>query len=283
MRPAITELTHIPMPQHAGRQPRAQGALRLQVKRRAGRSVIGGLYQSGSLKCLFPRAAGAAMEAVMLNTAGGITGGDALRLSAEVGEGCALTLTTQACERAYKAQSGETGTLRSHLHVGAGARLNWLPQETLLYDGCALERSLRIDLAASASLLMVEPLVFGRTAMGERLSSAAFSDRIEIRRNNSPIYIDRCAMRGDLSGQLDRQWIANGAQAAASLVLVDAGAALKLDALRACLPPTAGASLLVEDVLVCRLLAADGFALRQSLLPALALLNQDPLPRCWTI
>lgn len=264
-------------------QPRARGAVALAVKPGGGRSRIDGLRQAGSLKCLFPRADGAGLEAVLVNTAGGITGGDRFDIDAAAGPDTALTLTTQAAERAYRAAPGETGRLTTRLTVAAGARLNWLPQETILFDGSALERSLAVELAPGAEALICEPLVFGRLAMGEAVRAARFRDRVEITRAGAPLYLDAVDLAGDLAAHLDRPHVAAGARAMAALVFVSPTAEARLGALRAWLPPSAGASLIGDDVLALRLLADDSHALRQSLVPVLTSLLPETLPRCWMI
>ncbi|MEQ9693091.1 urease accessory protein UreD [Shimia sp. SDUM112013] len=253
------------------------------VKARKGRTVLGDFRQSGSLKCLFPRLPRGAFETVLVNTAGGVTGGDHFNLSALARPDTALTLTTQACERAYRAQPGQTGTVRTHLRVGPQARINWLPQETILFNGSALDRKLTVELAQGASFLMVEPMIFGRAAMGETLAQAHLNDRVDIRREGVPLYLDVTRLHGDVAQQLARPATGNGAGAMASVVLVSDLAEARLDEVRNLLPDTAGASLLRPDVMVLRLLAQDGFALRKTLVPALSLLNGAPLPRCWMI
>ena len=220
---------------------------------------------------------------MLLNTAGGITGGDVMQCDLHAGRNSTLTATTQACERIYKAQPGQTGVIRNMLRVDPGARLNWLPQETILFDHCNLDRALSIDLAEGASLLMVEPMVFGRMTMQERLTHAKLRDRIDIRRSGQPLYLDRVCLEGDVSAHLDQAFIANGAHAMANVVFVHPSAEAKLDPLRALLPDAAGASLLGDDILVARILASDSFKLREGLLPVLRLLNSDQIPRCWMV
>lgn len=216
-----------------------------------------------------------------MNTAGGITGGDSFLLTAEAKSGSALTLTTQAAERVYQAQPGMPGKLNSRLHVKRGARINWLPQETILFNGCALDRSLTVDLEEGARLLLAEPLIFGRTAMGETLTDASFSDRIEIRRGGRPLYLDAVQLCGNIQAALDRPFVTAGAVAMASCIYIAPDAETYLTPIRSMLPETAGASLIGEDVLVARMLAKDSFLLRRSLVPILNLLSQNNLPRCW--
>ncbi len=241
------------------------------------------MRQAGSLKALFPQGAKPDLQAVLVNTAGGITGGDRFEISARAGPGTRLTLTTQAAERAYRALPGETGELNSRLFVGDGARLDWLPQETILYRDCALRRRLSVELAGDASLLLVEPLVFGRAAMGETLDRARFRDRIEVRRRGELLYLDAMAFEGDVAARLARPAVADGAAALASLIYVAPDAEAHLAPLRDMLPMTGGASLIGEDVLVLRLLAADSHLLRRTLVPILNRLTGDTLPRPWML
>ena len=264
-------------------QPRARGTVSLVCKQTSAGSVIKHLYQAGSARCLFPRKTDETLNAVFLNTSGGVTGGDEMAFSATAGADSTLTVTTQACERAYRAQPGQVGRVRNTLQVHDGARLNWMPQETILFEGSALDRRLDIALHDTASLLTVEPLVFGRAAMGEALHNCTLNDRIEIRRGTGPVYIDALRMGGDLAAHLAKAHTANGAGAMASVVLVDPSAEMHLDHVRALLPDTAGASLLARDILVIRLLATDSFTLRSALLPVLRALKNTEIPRCWMI
>lgn len=223
------------------------------------------------------------MQAVLLNCAGGVTGGDRFSLAARAETGSTLTLTTQAAERIYRALPGEQGRIESRLDVAEGARVNWLPQETILFDGCSLERSLTVELQEGAALLLTEPLVFGRLEMGETVTSAHVLDRIEVRRAGIPIYLDRIRLAADVQAQLDRPGVAGGARAMASLVYVAPDAEARLATLRRSLPRHAGASLIHEDVLAMRLLSRDSNELRSRLVPVLNHLSHGGLPRCWSI
>lgn len=263
-------------------QPRTRGAVTLSAKRRGADSVIDGLRQQGSLKALFPRGRGM-LQSILINTAGGVTGGDRLRLEAEVGAGAALGLTTQAAERAYRSLDGTPGRVSTRILVGPGGCLHWLPQELILYDGCALDRRLEIDLAADARLLMVEPVVFGRVAMGERLNTGMFRDRIAVSRQDRPLYCDALSLAGPISDQLARRPNAAGAGAMASLLYVAPDAERYMRELRALLPDTGGVSLLAPDVLALRLLAGDSHDLRRHLLPVLDRLSNDTLPVSWRL
>ncbi|WP_300035443.1 urease accessory protein UreD [uncultured Roseobacter sp.] len=263
-------------------QPRAIGQARVGVRSRGSVTAIDTLRQSGALKLLFPRQS-TRVEAVLVNTAGGITGGDRFDTEATAGAGSDLTVTTQAAERAYRAQTGQTGTVRNRLAAQGEATLRWLPQETILFDGASLKRDLRVDLAETARFLMVEPVLFGRQAMGEDVRQLYFSDRINVRREGTPVFRDGLHFDGDAAAELDKPAVADGARAMASLLWIAPGAGGALGATRDIIGHAGGASLPAPDILVCRLLAQDGFELRQKLVPLLDHLTQNNLPRCWRL
>ncbi len=261
-------------------QPRARGKARVSVKPFNGRTVLGDLHQAGSLKVVFPRTQGPDLQAVTVNTAGGITGGDQFEASFEARAETTLTVTTQAAERAYAATT-EAGQLSTKLQVAAGGAINWLPQETILFEASKFNRQMHVNLDGDARLLFVEPLVFGRPAHGEALRDVQFRDTVQLNRDGAPLFHDGMAMNGDLNAQLART--AHGAGALASVIYVAPDAEAHLPQVRTFLPQHGGASLLQPDVLHIRLLAQDSFVLRQSLIPILTLLNIGPLPRAWMI
>lgn len=262
-------------------QPRAIGIARVSSRLRDARSVLADLHQSGSAKILFPRTFTDDLHAVLLNTAGGITGGDRFSYAATATAGAALTVTTQACERGYRAQPGSTGTLHTDLSLGSAATLHWLPQETILFDGAALDRRLSVEMAADATLLAVEPIIFGRTAMGEVVHDLRLTDHWRVRRDGELVYADALRMIGDFNAIASRPGTLNGAGAMASVLLVSPTAESSLSALRQLLPVDAGASLIRPGVLTARILAKDGFLLRRALIPILEYLRGAPLPQVW--
>lgn len=275
MRPA----TH-PVP---AAQPRARGLLRIAARREGAATRLSGLRQEGSLKALFPRDAGSALQAVFLNTAGGLTGGDVMRIAARAEPGAHLVLSSQAAERGYRAMAGEVAQVAVELSVAAGGRLDWLPQETILFEGAALNRRLGIELAADARALVVEPLILGRAAMGEDPRDAAIADRWELRRDGALVFADALRMAGDLAALCDRRAVGAGARAFASLLYAGPDAAAALGDLRRLLGPSGGASLVREGVLFARIAAPDGFLLRRRLIPAIERLSATPLPKVWRL
>jgi urease accessory protein len=255
--------------------------LRVSSKRRAGASVLDGLYQSGCLKLLFPRAEPDALTGVFLNTAGGLTGGDHLSLDARAGAGSRLTLTSQAAERCYRATGESVAIMSTELTIEAEARLDWVPQETILFDQSALRRNLCVQMAATARFLMVEPLVLGRLAMGEVMRSGLFQDSVRVSRAGDLVFADALRLVGDVQAMLRGPATAEGAGAMASVLYVGPDAEAHLAPLRSLMPATGGTSLIRRGVLYCRLLAPDSFLLRRSLIPVIGQLHGRALPKTW--
>ncbi len=263
-----------------GPVPRTKGALTLSSKFVEGRSRIDRFRTSGAMKALFPRAED--LQAILINTSGGLTGGDQIDIVASARAGSSLTLTTQAAERAYRAQDGRA-RMTTDLQIETDAQINWLPQEMILFEGSALDRGLTVDLAEGAGFLMVEPIIFGRTAMGETLTEVSFKDRVRVNRSGHALYWDGLDLNGDTMKHLARRAIAGGARAMVSLVYVAPDAEAHLDAIRRYLPDTGGASLLAPDLLTLRMVAADNFELRRALIPILERLTKDQLPTSWRL
>ncbi len=263
---------------------RAVGQIRLSTKVTAAQKTgLDVLFQKGSSKAVFPRPTSNQLDAVLVNTAGGVTGGDRFDIHAQAARGTALSLTTQAAERIYRAVGPEPGRIETRLVVERDAQLRWLPQETILFEGCKLARRLDVEVQPTSRFLMVEPVVFGRDASGEQLRGCAFRDAVSITQNGQPLFLDAVNMTGDIATSLGRSAIGGGAGAMASLVLVDTDCARYLPQVRALLPDTAGASVLHARLLVVRLLSADSHRLRQTLLPLLRLLTDDTLTKNWTL
>ncbi|MDC1275417.1 urease accessory protein UreD [Ascidiaceihabitans sp.] len=263
---------------------RARGTLNISAVSAAGdQSRLKDLRQQGSYRAIFPRPIKGTIEAVIINTAGGITGGDKFATKFTAYDHAKVSVTTQAAERIYRAPNATAGSMQTRLEVKPNAQLYWLPQETILFEGSRLRRRLEVDVAQGAKFLMVEPLVFGREASGESLQSCSLDDSVCITCDEKPVYVDRIKLNGDIAATLKRPAVANGARAMASIVLVDPTAKALLDGVRALLPSFGGASLLADNILVIRLLCSDSFALRTALLPILTHLTHNAVPKNWRL
>ena len=263
---------------------RARGELRIGFGLRDGATALRDLYQSGCLKARFPRPErGGAPVAVLLNTAGGIAGGDRLRTAIHVAAGARLTVTTQAAERLYRARPADLpAAIETSLHLEDAALLDWLPQETILFDRAAARRRLTIDLAASATFTGVETLVLGRRAMGETVDRASWHDLIRLRRDGRLLLHDAVRLDGAAATHLAGPATAGGAGAVATLIHAGPEAEGLLDPLRACLAGHDAGASAWDGLLVARILAADSARLRPPVMAGLAVLRPGrALPRIW--
>jgi urease accessory protein len=257
---------------------RATGELRVSVRLRDGRTALEGLRQAGCLKARFPRSDDW-LNVVTVNTSGGIAGGDELDSSFTVGKGTRATIAAQAAERFYRALPGTAPSrVRTRVVVAEGAATEWLPQETILFDRCAVDRALQVDVAHGAWFLGLESLVFGRRAMGEVVECGSLRDRIEVSRSGRPLLHDAIRLEGNIAETLSRPAVADGARAMATVVHVAPDAEAKVEAVRTA---AVGASAW-DGMLVARILAADGASLRRSVITVLDVLRGGrTLPRVW--
>lgn len=258
----------------------------LSVSYIEGRTRLSRLYQEGAAKIRLPRVDDGPLEGVLINTAGGLTGGDRLAWSIDVGPMGSAIVTTQACEKVYRAQSGHAG-VSCELSVRAGARLAWLPQETIVFDRAAFSRNLNAELAEGSEALIVEATVFGRRAMGESVSDAMFRDRWRIRRGGKLVHAEDFSIGPSVAETLSKAAVADGATAIATVLLVSDSAAERLQTARRIVGDRGGASawsVAGTGKLLARLFAADGYLLRKRLVPLVELLNgQAGLPKVWSL
>ncbi len=199
-------------------------------------------------------------EAILINTGGGLAGGDRFVFDIAVGEGAALTVTSQAAERVYRSL-GESAGVTVTLSAAAGALLHWLPQETILFDGAALARSLTADVAPGARFLAVESFVLGRSESGETVTSARLRDRWRISRNGALLHAEDLALTG---APPSTAATLGSNRAFATILLVADDSERHIEAIRAAIGPS-GAVSAWNGKLVARLIAKDGFALRKAL------------------
>ena len=217
----------------------------------------------------------------MINSSGGMTGGDRIDWDFQVGENAGLTVTTQACERVYKSPS-DTAVTEIKLKVGEQAQLSWLPQETIVFDQSALRRTITAELSDGAELLLVEPLLIGRKAMDETIRKAHFSDRWRIHRDGVLVHAEDFRLTGSVDETLNQAAVAGGQVAMATALLVAPRGEALLDEARSVIGELGSASFW-NGKLLARLIAEDGYRLRQRLVPLIKLLNPSAtLPKIWS-
>ena len=251
---------------------RSRGEIILRV----GAGGLERMREAGAAKVRFPQGGS---EAILINTGGGLAGGDEFAFDITAGPEAALTITTQAAERVYRTL-GPAASVKVALKIEAGARLKWLPQESILFNGASLSRRIDADLGDGATLLAVESVILGRAAMGETIHQATLRDRWRIRRSGRLIFADDLAFDGPPPATPDTL---GHAGAMATVVLVSDASEMLIDDVRALIGESGSASAW-SGKLVARLVAKDGFGLRKVLVSVLSqLAGGESLPKVWSL
>lgn len=260
---------------------RARGAVRFDVRNLDGVTRRHQLHESGSLRVRFPSPEDSGLSAVLVNTAGGIAGGDRFEIDLAAGEGSRLTVTTAAAEKIYRA-AGAPAELNVTLKAESRAHLSWLPQETILFDRVKIKRRFEIDLSEDASLLLCEIIVFGRIAMGERIRSGEFSDHWRLRRGGKLIFAENIRLDGDIGAKFDSPAIANGGVAIGTALIVPGDDALaeRIRELSESFGCEVGISAW-NGFAMARFCAQDAARLRADMMAVLGRASGSALPRLW--
>lgn len=266
---------------------RSEGRVELAFKRRGPLTVLGHLHQSGCGKARLPRPMDPThAEAVLLNLAGGLTGGD--RLSSQVAwqTGAAATVSGQAVEKIYRARGNSRAEIDTELRVAADALALWLPQATIFFDRARLVRRNRFTVAQGGRLLAIEATIMGRQTMGETVEEGLFDESFEVRYGDRLVLADRQLLRGSIAGRLARPAVAGGAAGLVTLLYVGEAAAERLEAIRAALGTLATASAPDPHLVLVRWLAHEPRILHRDLAAALLALQAAVglparLPNVW--
>jgi urease accessory protein len=247
------------------------------------------VYQQGALRARFPKgSAGQPPEAVLLNLAGGLTGGDRLDMAVRLHERSAAVVTTQSCERIYRS-TGNDAVVAGGIRLGHGSRLEWLPQPVILFDGARLKRETHVEMSADAHLLALESVIFGRTESGEIVRSGSLLDGWFVHRNGELIQAECLDLSGEIGATLAKAAVLNGNRAIATLRYIAPDAELRLDHMRAVLgapdttPAVIAAASAWNGMMVTRFVAPDGYALNCELTRVLDAFRGKPLPRVWSL
>ena len=265
---------------------RARGSIALSGRDDRGLTRPRRVAESGSLRVRFPRSASDALEAVIVNTAGGVAGGDCLAFDIEAEPGARLTVTSTAAEKVYRSL-GPDATIGVNLRVAKGGALTWLPHQTILFDRARLVRAINVDLAGDACVVVAEAIVFGRAGMGETVVTGRLLDSWRVRRDGRLVFADGVRLEGAIAERLAEPAVAAGGIAVGTLMLAP-GSARIVEAVRdlsAGFCGEAGASAWNGLALV-RFCAKDGAGLRHDLIRVLTALQQESLlrnalPRLW--
>jgi urease accessory protein len=272
---------------HSATLERGNGSAELSFARRGEATAISHLYQHDPCRVLFPRAEpGDPPCAVLLTTSGGLTGGDRLKIVLAAGACTSATVTSQAAEKVYRSL-GTDCLIDVDVTVDAQAWLEWLPQETILFDRARLRRTTRVDVAASGRFFACEMLVFGRSARGEAFATGSLYDGWRIARDGRLVWVDALRLDGDIGAKLARGL--GGAGAVASAFYVGDDASGLLEPARALVETSQGRAgvTFVNGVLLARFFDADATIVRRDLIAYLGRFRQlaaglpARLPRVW--
>jgi len=263
---------------------RSHGAARLAFANRNNRNSIVERYASAPVRILTPSVQGGIPEAVLANTSGGIAGGDTSHVDILVAQNAQALVTGQAAEKIYRSID-MPASIRTVIKIEDGSTLEYLPQESILFDGAKLNRAVNISLGARSCLLLSEMFVLGRWAMNEDFTRGIFLDRWSIDVAGQPIWREGLRIEGGLSSLSSSLGFAN-ARALATIFYAGANAAEVLGLARDVIGPMGGATI-VRGMLVVRMLGNEAGMLKQqlseiiSIIRAAALGRPAEVPRVW--
>jgi urease accessory protein len=261
--------------------------LRLGFRRRTDRTVLVERKRTGPLavqRPFYPE--GPVCHVYLLHPPGGVVGGDRLEIDVDAAAQSQVLVTTPGATKFYRSASA-VASQQVRLRVGAGASLEWFPQENILFSGADVSLRTEVELASDARLALWEIHCLGRPVIDESFERGRLDSRLTIRRDGRPLLMERLRIAG-LEG-MRRSQLA-GHPVTATLLLNGAGDADR-DAARALLPWQADGYTgvtRIDDMLLVRYLgrsteqARDLFAavwarLRPSLLGVAA-----TMPRIWS-
>jgi urease accessory protein len=273
-----------------------EGVAEIGFARREGLTRLTHLYQRDPLRVLFPMpAAGDPLLAVLLTTSGGLVGGDRLDIGVDLATGAAAHVSASAAEKIYRSL-GPTTEIRQSLSVAGGAALEFLPLETILFDGARLWRETVVELGPRAAFLGGDILVFGRRARGESFTRGFLREVWQVRREGRLVWGDALHLEDDIAGIIEDPACFDGAGAFATMILAPAGREARGFLARAReIQSVATASELragittIAGLVIARWLAADAALLRRAYADLACHLRQAAmglpplLPRLWHV
>jgi len=268
---------------------RAQGSGRIVLSgSEKGTSIID-VFQRFPIRIMFPRVDGCAIkEAVLVNTAGGIAGGDQFETAVTALTNASITVTSQAAEKVYRALS-QPAHIATKLKVCEGAKLAWLPQETITFNCARLNRETEIELSSGAELLALEWLVLGRLAHGEEMLGGHITDSWRVRKDGRLIWADTFRATDEMFPYLRGKALLSNCKAIATLIYFGPHLERRLEFLRDIAPSLEChcAATSVGGLIVVRLAAEVPSDLRLALRSFLQQfgreLGSDPfrVPKMW--
>ena len=197
---------------------RADGCCRIVLSGSETGTRIEDVFERSPIRVMFPRNGHSVMEeAVLINTAGGIAGGDRLECSVAALPGASMAVTSQAAEKVYRALN-EPAHVTTSLKAHESARLAWLPQETITFNWARLHRTTEIELFSGSELLALEWLVLGRAAHGEIVVGGSITDSWRVKKDGRLIWADNFRITNETFAQTNRKALLSDCRAIATLI-----------------------------------------------------------------
>ena len=219
----------------------------------------------------------------MLNTSGGITGGDRLNVKIQVGNG-AVVATSQTAERLYRSIT-EPAKIEITLRSYNAATLHWLPQETIIFDGAELDRTVCLDMSADSKCLLAETIVMGREAMGEDIRVCHFTDNWRLYREGQLFHAESLRLTDRVAEIMAVPAGGNGARLLSTILYAGFDAEQKAGLLTSVVETCSSKCAMScwNDRLVIRLMSLHPRFARADIKELLCALSGQPLPRVWQV
>jgi urease accessory protein len=197
---------------------RAEGSLRIVLGGSEQGTHIMDVFQKSPIRVLFPRAlGGATQEAVLVNTAGGIAGGDRLDFDVTALSSAAIAVTSQTAEKVYRALD-QPARIATKLLASETAKLAWLPQETIAFNRARVSRETEIEVSTGAELLALEWLALGRTAYGEEMDGGQVTENWRVKIDGRLIWADSFRLTDEIFPHLRRKALLSNCKAVGTLI-----------------------------------------------------------------
>jgi urease accessory protein len=246
---------------------RANGSGRIVLSGSDDGTRIVDVFQRSPTRIMFPTSGdGSVKEAVLINTAGGIAGGDQLECGVTALANASIAVTSQAAEKVYRALS-EPARLSTKLKASGAAKLAWLPQETIVFNCARLHRTTEIELIAEAELLVLEWVVLGRAAHGEVVIGGQITDTWRVKKDGRLIWADSLRISDEIFPNLHRKALLSNCTAIATMIYFGRSLEKRLEFLRG-ITRSLGcdcAATLVGGLIVVRFAANESSALKLAL------------------
>ena len=257
---------------------RATGYLSFQVCQ----NFVSRMYQSGSAKLMLPKTYSDMMEAVILNTSGGMTDGDIFNIDVQAKE-CPLVMTTQTAERVYRSGGTKPAKVKINLSVSNTADLHWLPQETILFNDSKFERTLTVNLSSCSNFLGAETIVLGREAMGENICDCELIDNWRVFRDGNLFHAESFRLSNEVNKIITAPAGCNDARLLSTILYIGNNIDQVADRVANLIKQSSSdcAASSWKNRLVIRLLSAHSASARKDIERLLLTIRQKPLPRVW--